>query len=276
MGGYKTVWALALTVGVMLLGTGCSGRKEVALAAKDETIVSQQAQLAKAEADKQQMADMNARLAQQNDQMAQQNAVMAAKNANETAQLRKEVEDLASIMNGIDKKMTVVKPGQGVPDGEASAYSVHPDGSIHITVASTVCFDSGKADLKDSSHTMLKNVAKTIKARFPSNFIRVEGHTDRTPVVHNKGKYPDNMALSISRSRAVYDFMIKEGGIAASKMYTAGYGEHQPLVNPEKTVADRSKNRRVEIVIMPTNVIVKKDQLADAKPAAASSVIHKK
>jgi flagellar motor protein MotB len=95
-------------------------------------------------------------------------------------------------------------------------------------------------------------------------------------VVHNKAKYPDNMALSVARARAVYDFMIKDGGIAAAKMYMAGYGEFQPLVHPEKSATDRAKNRRVEIVIMPSTVSVQKEQLASSKAAAASSTAHKK
>jgi len=120
--------------------------------------------------------------------------------------------------------------------------------------------------LKTSSHDMLKKVSNTIKSKWPNNYIRIEGHTDKVPVVQNKDKFKDNMALSISRSRAVYDYMIKDGGIAANRMYTAGYGEHQPLVNPEKTAADRAKNRRVEIVIMPQNVKVQKEYATAAAP----------
>jgi chemotaxis protein MotB len=172
--------------------------------------------------------------------------------------------------------MAVVKQGEGVPDGAGTALRKNDDGTIHILVASTTLFDSGKADLKSSSHSMLQKVCKTIRANYPHNCIRVEGHTDSTPVVHNKAKYPDNMALSVARARAVYDFMIKDGGMTANKMYMAGYGEFQPIKHPEKTASDRATNRRVEIVIMPESVKVQKEQLADAKPAAASATARKK
>ena len=88
--------------------------------------------------------------------------------------------------------------------------------------------------------------------------------TDSTPVVRNKDKFKDNMELSIARSRAVYDFMMREGGISANKMYTAGYGEYSPIIHPEKTASDRAKNRRVEISILPTNVKIEKEKMAEA------------
>ena len=47
-------------------------------------------------------------------------------------------------------------------------------------------------------------------------------------------------------------------------MYTAGYGDSQKVVNPEKTAADRAANRRVDIVILP-NVKVDKQRLASNK-----------
>jgi chemotaxis protein MotB len=142
-----------------------------------------------------------------------------------------------------------------------------------------VLFDSGKADLKSSAAPTLKDICSTIKQRYPNNFIRVEGHTDSTPVVRNKDKFKDNMELSIVRSRAVYDFMIHSGGIAANKMYTAGYGEFQPIVRPERTASDRAQNRRVEIVIMPTDVRIEKQKMTEAsspKVQTASITAKKK
>lgn len=263
MSFYSTFSKLAIAGGAMLAISGCGGREKVAIAAKDAELRQQKELIAQERADKDKLSEMNKQLADQNDEMAKRNAEIAQRNAAQTEALTKQVADLEAIMKQMDKNMTEMKPGQkGLDENQSSMWSKGADGSIRITVASSVLFDSGQADLKSSSHTMLKNVSGTIKQRFPNNYIRVEGHTDSTPVVRNKDKFKDNMDLSISRSRAVYDFMIKSGGIAASKMYTAGYGEHQPVVHPEKTAADRSKNRRVEIVIMPDNVKVQKEYMA--------------
>lgn len=273
MSRFATVTKVALAVGVVLLAAGCSGRKEVAIAAKDDTIKRQEDMLAKERADKDSLAKANEALAAQNDQLAKENGKIAAQTDARVVALQQKLDGMEVLM-----KELKVQPraSDGLAADQTMGLSRRGDGAIVLTVASTALFDSGKADLKSSAHSMLANACKTVKAKFPSNCIRVEGHTDSTPVVHNKARYPDNMALSIARARAVYDFMIKDGGISASKMYMAGYGEFQPLVHPEKTAADRAKNRRVEIVIMPDTVKVQKEQLANVKPAAASSTGHKK
>lgn len=274
MGWYETATKFALAAGVVLMSAGCSGRKEVAIAAKDDTIRKQEELIKNEREDKAQLQAANEQLAKQNEDMANRNAKFAQENAAQVAAMNQKMIDLETLMKELGKG-SVVGAKQGVQGTDDLALDRRADGTIHITVASTVLFDSGKADLKSTAHPMLTNVCKTIKARFPGNYIRVEGHTDSSPVVRNKDKFADNMALSIARSRAVYDYMIKSGGMAASKMYTAGYGEFQPLVHPEKTAADKAKNRRVEIVIMPDTIKIQKDQLTEARPAAASSVVRR-
>jgi chemotaxis protein MotB len=256
---YRTFSKVAVAAGALMLVAGCSGRKEVAIAAKDQQLRQQETQLAQERAEKQKAMEMNEALNAQNRELAEKNAVATQQTAQKVDALNRQMADLEGLIR--DLKLNQVKAGSGVPDGDTAAISQQKDG-IHLTVAGSALFDSGKAELKTSSHDMLLKVAKTIKTRFPQNYLRIEGHTDSTPVVHSKEKFKDNMALSIVRARAVYDFLVKEGGIAATKMYTAGYGEHQPLVHPEKSAADRAKNRRVEIVIMPTDLKVQKESLA--------------
>jgi len=272
MSRFAAVTTIALAAGVLLLAAGCGERERVAIAAKDDTIQQQKERIDKVQADKDQLAQANVALSDQNKQLAEKNGLIVAQTNDKVTALTQKMGDMEQLMK--DLKLSQRAP-DGLKEGQDIGASTR-GGAIVLTVAGSALFDSGKADLKSSAHSMLLNVCKTVKARFPGNCIRVEGHTDGTPVVHNKAKYPDNMALSLARARAVYDFMIKDGGIAAGKMYMAGYGEFQPLVHPEKGSADRAKNRRVEIVIMPASAVVQKEQLAAAKPAAASSSAHKK
>jgi chemotaxis protein MotB len=266
MSWYATVSKFTLAASVVLLSAGCDGRKQVALSAKDDTIRRQEEMIAQERAAKEDAAKMNQQLADQNTQLAEKNALIAKQSAEEQARqnaaMTAKMSGLESMVKDLNDKLA--HQGSGVD------RVVQSDRGIVITVAGTALFDAGKADLKTSSHATLSNICKTIKKQFPNNYLRIEGHTDSTPIVHAKSKFADNMALSIARSRAVYEYMAKDGGIAANKMYTAGYGEFQPLVHPEKTVADRAKNRRVEIVIMPDTVKVTKERLAEAKPAPAS------
>jgi chemotaxis protein MotB len=258
---YGKIAQVALAGSVLLLGSGCGGREKVAMASKDETIRKQEMMLERERAEKEEAARLNESLARQNAELAEKQSKLAAENAQQTAAMRQELSDMQALLKNLNSGMS--KSGE-IPEGKDAGVLVGSDGSIRIIVANTTLFDSGKADLKSSSHTMLQKVASTIKTKYPRNYIRIEGHTDSTPVVHNKGSFADNMALSIARSRAVYDYMIKGGGMSPSKMYTAGYGEFQPLVKPEKTAADRAKNRRVEIVIMPENVKVTKEPMSSA------------
>ena len=279
MAWYATAAKVTLAAGALLLSSGCGERQKMAISYKDEEIrqqkdliAAEQARVAQAQREKDETAAMNAKLADQNKELALTNGAMAAKNASETAQLRQQIGDLDAKLTGMNGQLTKLNtPSQH--NGTDNSYVRGADGSIRIIVANTTLFDSGKADLKNTSHTMLADVAKTLRTKFPNNYVRIEGHTDSTPVVHNKAQYKDNMALSIARSRAVYDQLIKDG-IPAQRLYTAGYGASQPLV-PEKTVADRTKNRRVEIVIMPTDVKIEKSPLAAANLPVKSPAAKK-
>jgi len=255
----------ALAAGVMIAMTGCGGREKVAIAAKDDTIRRQEALLAAERAEKDQLHAANKALADQNDQFATQNAEAMKQNAAQVAALRAQVDEMNALVKGMDGKFAAARPGQqGVDEGQDGIFKRGADGSLKIIVASSVLFESGKADLKSTANPTLKNICSAIKSRYGANYLRIEGHTDSTPVVRNKDKFKDNMELSIARSRAVYDFMMREGGISANKMYTAGYGEYSPIIHPEKTASDRAKNRRVEISILPLNVKIEKEKMAEA------------
>jgi len=297
MSWIKTASTSALAAGAILLSAGCTSKKDVAIAAKDDTIRRQEAALvtsesnraaadqeAKAAAENARLAaeqanrtaELNRQLAAQNDQMAQQSAqkvsqlITVTNQANERqAQTQSELANLENLVKGLNRgngTVVVTQPGQSVsPDQGGIGLSHHANGSIHIQVAGSVLFEPGRAELKASCSDQLLRIAATIKQQFPNHSIRIEGHTDSTPVVHSHDKFPDNMALSQARAASVYDFLAKRGGLQSSKMYTAGYGDRQPLVTPERTAADRAKNRRVEIVILPNNLKVQKDQLAAAE-----------
>jgi chemotaxis protein MotB len=262
MNWYGSIPKLLLTGGLVVLCTGCTGRKEVAIAAKDDTIRRQETLLAQEKSEKDQLADQNKQLADQNNQLAEKNAKIAQEQAANTAALTAKVSEQDALLKDLGDKFAKINL-----NGTTNTVHHETDG-IHLTVAGSALFDAGRAELKPSAHALLMKVANTIKSRYPHNYLRIEGHTDGTPIVHSKEKFKDNMELSLARATSVYDFLSKDGGIARAKMYTAGYGEHQPVRRPEKTAADRAANRRVEIVIMPENVKVQKDTLAQAHPAA--------
>jgi chemotaxis protein MotB len=119
------------------------------------------------------------------------------------------------------------------------------DGVV-IRLSGSYLFDSGRAELKPNSFDLLDAIAQQLKLQ--PNDIRVDGHTDSTPLV-GSALYPTNWELSTARALAVTRYFIDTGGIQADRLEAAGFGEFRPLV-PNDTREHRALNRRVEIHLL--------------------------
>jgi chemotaxis protein MotB len=60
--------------------------------------------------------------------------------------------------------------------------------------------------------------------------------------------FPSNWELSIARAVSVVKYFAAAGKIYPQRLSAIGYSETRPLV-PNNSSANRSKNRRVEIVL---------------------------
>jgi chemotaxis protein MotB len=247
-----------LAFGAVLAAAGCGGpsRTERAMAEKDANIRRLETERAEAQEREGKLHEQNQMIAKQNEKMAEQTQFMAQQNAKLQVEASQKMDNMSMQLADLQKRLN----DQKVENTQVVISNKEP-GAITIRVANTVLFDSGHAELKAGANSTLEKVSSTLKSQYPDHFIRVEGHTDSTPVVRNKDKFKDNMELSQARSKAVYDFLCTKGGMPHNRMYTAGYGDSQKVVNPEKTAADRASNRRVDIVILP-NVKVEKTRLA--------------
>ena len=120
-----------------------------------------------------------------------------------------------------------------------------------LTIDNAILFETGKATLTSKAKATLARVATILNERYTGDEIRVEGFTDNEPVVRNKKEWEDNWDLSGGRSRAVLKYLI-ERGVAAKRLGYAGYADNKS-VGPNTTEAGRAKNRRVEIVVLPSS-----------------------
>jgi chemotaxis protein MotB len=240
----------------LLLAAGCGGpsRAERAMAEKDSQIRRYEEEKAQAAERERILQEQQALALKQNQLQAEQLGEMGRRTAQLAASADAKMDALRAQVAELEGKIGAQKGSQ------VEVVRGDQIGSITIRVANTVLFDVGKADLKSSAYATLDKVADTLKKQYADHFVRVEGHTDSTPVIVNKSRYADNMVLSQARSKAVFDYLIQHGKMPANRMYTAGYACSQPVVWPEKTVEDRSKNRRVDIVILP-NIKVEKESL---------------
>jgi outer membrane protein OmpA-like peptidoglycan-associated protein len=58
---------------------------------------------------------------------------------------------------------------------------------------------------------------------------------------------------------------LQKAGVDAKRMFIVGYGPNKPVVTPEKTKADKAKNRRVEILMVPERPKLSEAMLKTAK-----------
>jgi chemotaxis protein MotB len=121
-----------------------------------------------------------------------------------------------------------------------------------------VLFDSGAADLKPEAIPVLSKVAEIV-AREGKHQVMVEGHTDPVPI--HGSVFPTNWELSTARASRVVRFLIS-GGVARRRLSAAGYASLHPIAS-NATVAGRSRNRRVEIVLLRTGASQTADQGGD-------------
>lgn len=120
---------------------------------------------------------------------------------------------------------------------------------VTVHLMEGLLFNSGSADLKESSLQILDTLAFVLK-RLP-NDVRIEGHTDDVPI--HTGQYPSNWHLSVNRAVNTSYYMITKYGLNAEKVSVVGYAEFRPIV-PNTTAENRARNRRVDIIIV-TNAI---------------------
>ncbi len=109
----------------------------------------------------------------------------------------------------------------------------------------TLTFESGKSKLLAESFDLLVKVEKAIDV-YPESELIIEGHTD------SLGDDDFNQKLSQDRAESVLKYMINAMHIPSYRLIATGYGETNPIANNE-TESGRSKNRRIDIVIIPHN-----------------------
>jgi len=115
---------------------------------------------------------------------------------------------------------------------------------LRVILPEAVTFRTGSANVDAGFRPALRSVADSLR-RHPNSSVRVVGHTD------NVGSAALNNQLSQDRALAVARVLI-ENGITGNRIAVAGRGFYEPIAS-NTSVAGRAENRRVEIVITPTN-----------------------
>jgi len=126
------------------------------------------------------------------------------------------------------------------------AIRIGRDGLI-ISLREVGFFESGSATPKPQSLSTVHAIAEAI-AKTPYN-VRIEGHTDNVPI-HND-LFASNWELSTARATMLTKLFIESDHLPANRLAAAGYAEYHPVAS-NSTMDGRSRNRRVDIIILPT------------------------
>jgi outer membrane protein OmpA-like peptidoglycan-associated protein len=135
------------------------------------------------------------------------------------------------------EKATVAdaKDFQGIDGVEATVQ----DGDIHLTIANSLLFDSGKTSLKDTSKKSLDKVASTIREKYGTREILVVGYTDSDPI--RRSTYTSNYHLGFERAYSVRGYLDHKG-VTGSHMGLVSFG-------PDRPDGSKEKSRRVEVIV---------------------------
>ena len=115
--------------------------------------------------------------------------------------------------------------------------------SEKVSIASEALFDFDKSVIKAEGRTALDGLLAQLKGMDTEVMVTV-GHTDSV------GSDQYNQALSMRRAEAVKAYIVSTG-VDASRVYTEGKGESQPVAD-NNTAEGRAKNRRVTVEVVGT------------------------
>jgi len=121
-------------------------------------------------------------------------------------------------------------------------------GVVFVSISDKLLFRSGSYTVTNAAKEVLGKVAKVVNNKPDFEFM-VEGHTDNVPYRSN-GIILDNWDLSAKRATSVVRILQNDFGVDPKRMTAAGRSYYIPLVNNE-TSANRAKNRRTRIVVLP-------------------------
>jgi len=115
-------------------------------------------------------------------------------------------------------------------------------GAKKIEIYDKVFFETGSANIKEESNTLLDEIAEVLTKNARIKKVQIEGHTD------NVGNANFNKRLSKQRAQSVVDYLV-EAGVDAERLVAEGFGPEKPIASND-TDEGKAENRRVEFNII--------------------------
>ncbi|MBK5286468.1 MAG: OmpA family protein, partial [Bacteroidia bacterium] len=131
---------------------------------------------------------------------------------------------------------------------DAKVEKINNGEGLRLTFDAGILFETNSSTLNPQSQDALGKFAQTLQNNPETNIV-ISGHTDNT------GTDAINQPLSEKRAESVANFLISRG-VVRNRMTSVGNGSKQPVAE-NTTVEGRAKNRRVEIVIVANEKMIK-------------------
>ena len=118
------------------------------------------------------------------------------------------------------------------------------NGKLYVSLEANLLFPSGSTVISEEGKKALIELALAIQGQSDLEII-VEGHTD-TDKMNSPNIPRDNWELSVLRATSVVKIMTENSSLDPKILSASGKSEYVP-----KDASDKSKNRRIEIVLSP-------------------------
>jgi chemotaxis protein MotB len=115
---------------------------------------------------------------------------------------------------------------------------------LSVRLSAAHFFDPSQANIRPEMIPVLDAIAAELGAL--KRPVRIEGHTDESPV--GSTKFRDNWELSASRAAAVASYIQRGHKIDGRLLSASGHGSTRPL-SSNNTQEGREANRRIEMVV---------------------------
>ncbi|MBI5509615.1 MAG: OmpA family protein [Deltaproteobacteria bacterium] len=167
--------------------------------------------------------------------------------AAQVAQRERELDELVGAQEELQEELY-----SQIAEGDIAVRQSR--GQLVVDLVDKILFPSGEADLSDAGKTVLRKVGEAF-VKVPDKLIQVGGHTDDVPISAKlKGRFPSNWELSAARALNVVRFLEDEVKVPGGRLLAAGFSQFRP-VGANVTKEGRRRNRRIEVVLLPTDAL---------------------
>jgi chemotaxis protein MotB len=121
---------------------------------------------------------------------------------------------------------------------------VQKNGRIYVSLEAKLLFKPGSTVVEQEGRKALVELGKVLETEKELEIV-VEGHTDTDKMT--AASHPrNNWELSVLRATSVVDILLANSAMNPIQIMAGGRGEFYPV-----DVNDKSKNRRIEVIISP-------------------------